>query len=145
MWTYVVGSLVVNTSTYKESEKTIQDYLESLLETSGCEGGCQYHVHQLNGWNVTGRDDEGNLIYYQTKFTISIVGYLRDVHAEEINQEILYILKRIYVDKFDIEMCSISIHDSVDSVHILKSNYEKKLECLIQKFGKQKRKILELE
>ena len=30
MWIYVVGSLVVNTSTYKESEKTIQDYLESL-------------------------------------------------------------------------------------------------------------------
>ncbi len=58
------------------------------------------------------------------------------MHAEEINQEILYILKRIYVDKFDIEMCSISIHDSVDSVHILKSNFENKLVCLTNISGK---------
>lgn len=146
-WTYVVGSVVVDTFTYEESEESVKKYLESLPETSGSEGGCEYHVDILDGYNVYGGgyDDDGNLLKYQTKYAISIVGMLRDTDAKTVRDELLNILKTIYVDKWDIEMCSIYIHDNTHSIHFTKGYCENKLTYVTEEDGKQSKEIIELE
>ena len=90
-WTYVVGNVVVNTHSGNESEQSVKEFLESLPETSGSEGGCEYHVNILNGYNVSDYID-GKHSEYQTRYSISIVGHLRDTFADVVREELLNIL-----------------------------------------------------
>lgn len=143
-WTYVVGNVVVDTFTYKESEESVKKYLESLPETSGSEGGCEYHVSILDGTNVSDYIN-GKSMDYQTKYSISIVGCLRDTHAKTVLEELLNILKTIYVDRWDIEMCSIYIHDNTHSIHFTKGYCENKLTYVTEEDGKKSKEIIELE
>lgn len=118
-WTYVNGNIVIDTFTYKETEQSVQTFVDSLPKTSGSERPCEYYVHILNGYNVSGYDDKGNPMDYQTRYTISIVGTLRDTSVEDVKQEIEELLIKIH-EKFDIEMCDICIHDIEDTFYINK-------------------------
>lgn len=118
-WTYVNGNIVIDTFTYKETEQSVQTFVDSLPKTSGSERPCEYYVHILNGYNVSGYDDKGNPMDYQTRYTISIVGTLRDTSVENVKKEIEELLIKIH-EKFDIEMCDICINDIEDTFFINK-------------------------
>lgn len=118
-WTYVNGNIVIDTFTYKETEQSVQTFVDSLPKTSGSERPCEYYVHILNGYNVSGYNDKGNQMDYQTRYNISIVGTLRDTSVENVKKEIEELLIKIH-EKFDIEMCDICINDIEDTFFINK-------------------------
>ena len=101
MWTYVNGNILINTYSHTETEQSIQTFLDSLPKTSGSERPCEYHVSILDGYNVSGYKD-GKTFEYQTQYSVSIVGTLRDTTVENLKKELMTILSEIN-KKFHIE------------------------------------------
>lgn len=130
-WTYANGNIIIDTYSYKENENTISKFINSLPETSGSEGGCEYYINILEGYNASEYYPEGNSFDYQTQYSISIFGNLRDTHANEIQKEIKNILHRI-TEKFDIVRCCIHIYDQEESILFLKDPCINKIECFTE-------------
>ena len=143
-WTYVVGNVVIDTHSGNESEQSVKEFLESLPETSGSEMPCQYYVNILNGYNVSDYID-GKHSEYQTKYSISIVGHLRDAFADVVREELLNILKKIHVDKWDIDMCSICVFDYSHVINFKKEFCQNELTYVTECDGKETTEVIELE
>lgn len=141
-WSYVNGNIVIDT--FEETDKSIQNFFENLPETCGSEGGCEYHINILDGHNVSTYDNEGNPVEYQTKYSISIFGNLRDTHANEIQKEIKNILHRI-TEKFDIDRCCIQIYDQEESILFLKNPCINKIECFKETKNQKYSETIQLE
>lgn len=124
-WSYVTGNIIIDTYSNKETEESVREFLKKLPETSGSEGGCKYYVNILDGYNVSDYI-AGKTIEYQTRYSVSIAGSLRDAKAKDVANDIENILERIY-EEFDIRMCCIHISDTSNSTYFVKDVWENRL------------------
>lgn len=143
MWTYVNGNILINTYSHTETEQSIQTFMDSLPKTSGSERPCEYHVSILDGYNVSGYKD-GKTFEYQTQYSVSIVGTLRDTTVENLKKELMTILNEIN-KKFHIEMCCIYSYDTtmINSVRFDKKYIDRYIVCTENNYGKESVKELE--
>ena len=141
-WTYVNGNIVIDT--FEETDESIQNFFKALPETCGSEGGCEYHINILDGHNVSTYDNEGNPVEYQTKYSVSIIGSLRDTYLKEIKKDIQEILQKIS-QEFFIDECCIHAYDLESSMLFIKDGFKSQICCYDNIFLREFSEIIELE
>lgn len=87
-WTHIVASLDIDTFTEDENLTTIvKNKLEKAPKITGSEQDAQIFVNLLQDYNVSTYDKDGNIIEFQTRVVIIIVGDLRDKDKKETERE----------------------------------------------------------
>lgn len=87
-WTHIVASLDIDTFTEDKNLTTIvKNKLEKAPKITGSEQDAQIFVNLLQYYNVSTYDKDGNIIEFQTRVVIIIVGDLRDKDKKETERE----------------------------------------------------------
>jgi hypothetical protein len=111
LWTYVIGSICVDTHSDNAVEK-VKNFLDIAPKITGSERDVDIFLNQPIGYNCYESDFDKNGIFieheYESRVVITLFGTLRDRQKQQTQEEVLNFMQYL-MKNFDIEYQSITV------------------------------------